>query len=326
MPEPGMGGNNAGMGGGPSDASPGGASDPNGLGGGFGEVGSGGDPYGGPGGDANHGQLAAILGVLMGLPPGMASMLSGLDGGYGAPGSEGGGGITAPGYGNIQTMLQNATGGSQGPIMDAAQLQHDTITDSSAEYMQNIQDIIPQLQELIGSGNAGFDAFSALTNPAIRALQEAHTASGFGGRLNTIMNDPSFQPIVDERMRAVTDHLGASGLTRSGAGLRDIADVPLDVALNLENQLYGRSMNNANMAFNSAGGMASGNMGLAQMIAQLLGTSAAIGHDSNVQGGEALASGILGQQQFDHQQDVQDDANDAAIFGSLVDLADVFWG
>lgn len=125
------------------------------------------------------------------------------------------------------------------------------------------------------------------------------TASGFGTRLDEIIAGDSFSGLVDERQRAATAQLGASGLNRSGAALETASAIPTELAFGIENQLFGREAN------------------LTQLIAQMLGQQG-FSTAGGIRGAaEAEAGGILGEEGFLLQQQQQKDQNQANLFSGL---------
>ncbi len=138
-----------------------------------------------------------------------------------------------------------------------------------------------------------FDAVQALLAPFINAgrsalpgLESGAGVEGFSERIRALLSGGALQPLVDERTRAVQQQLAAGGLTRSGAGIRAAAGVPTDIALAIEEALYGRQANLVNLGQSSAVGQANIGSNLSTTISQLLG-----------QQGEARAGGIIGAQQ-----------------------------
>ncbi len=276
MPEPGMGGSGtdgghggAGMGGGGSSSGGGGGDFDSGLPSTHGVPGTQADnqsaendALGGGGGEGGAGANLApgILGFiasLLGLPPAAGVQLGELMAEHGISpgeisGNDGGG---AGGSGaTLEDLLSGALGGTRGgSIMDAAQLQSDAITQSTEQYLENLNAIIPQVQDILAGAGINLQGYQDLGASALPELQEGQSILGYNNRLARIMDSSHFDTLADARRSEINRHLGSAGLTRSGAGLREIAAVPADLAMDIENRLYGRSGSNASIGFNAAG-------------------------------------------------------------------------
>ena len=110
--------------------------------------------------------------------------------------------------------------------------------------------------------------------------------AGLASRLESILGQKTFRGLIDERMRAVGDQFARVGLSRSGAGMQAAANVPTDLALQLEGLLFNRQSNLFQNAQN-----ASANLGV-------LGANAVTGiGDERMAGANARAAGILQAQQ-----------------------------
>lgn len=105
---------------------------------------------------------------------------------------------------------------------------------------------------------------------ALEQLRGADTAQGFDQRLGQIFGTDTFQRLQAERMRTVKNQLNQSGMMRSDAALRELADVPLDVGLALEEQLFNRSAGFAGNAQNAAAGLGGLGAQNANSISQIL--------------------------------------------------------
>jgi hypothetical protein len=115
-------------------------------------------------------------------------------------------------------------------------------------------------------------------------VQSASTFGGFSQRLGNIMESDIFQPLLDERMEAAQTQLANTGLSRSGAALREAARIPTDLAMQLENQLYGRQVAGLNYGTN---------LGLGAQGARVGGIADVIGQQAGVRGSVAnVMSGI----------------------------------
>lgn len=138
-----------------------------------------------------------------------------------------------------------------------------------------------------------FDAIRALLAPFVNAgtgalpdVANAGTIGGFDERIAQILGSDAFKALLGEREKASIHGLSQVGLSRSGAAARAAAAIPTDLAVAIEEALYGRRANLANMGQASAVGQATIGSNISSQIAQLMG-----------QQGEAIAGGIIGGQQ-----------------------------
>ena len=121
---------------------------------------------------------------------------------------------------------------------------------------------------------------------ALPLVQEGLTAEGLDARLARLMNTNTFGSLVDRRTQAVEGQLASGGLTRSGTAVQEIANIPTELALALENMLTGRATNLAGSGQNAALGLGSLGASSANSISALLSRS-----------GRARSSGILSDSQ-----------------------------
>ena len=155
-------------------------------------------------------------------------------------------------------------------------------TESLAFQQQGLDELIRQF----GISQENLQPFIGAGQDALGPLQQGSTVEGLDQMLAQIMGTDTFGTLRDERERSTTGLLGSSGLTRSGAGLQEIANVPTDLALQLESMLYGRQGNLATMGQNAAVGAGS------------LGAQGASGINQSLTNmGNTTSQGILGQQQ-----------------------------
>lgn len=121
---------------------------------------------------------------------------------------------------------------------------------------------------------------------ALPGLIEGTTVEGLDARLGRIFDTDVFGSLVDERERAARGQLAAGGLTRSGTALEEIANIPTQLGLALEDLLTGRLTGLVGSGQNAAAG-------LGALGAQNSGAIA----DLFQQQGQNTASGILGKAQ-----------------------------
>jgi len=142
---------------------------------------------------------------------------------------------------------------------------------------------IEELRRQFGIAREDLAPFREAGAGALGDVEQAASIPGFGERLAEIFSGGSLDPLIAERTRAAQGQLSAAGLNRSGTAVEEIADIPTDLGLQIEQLLTGRSQGLANLGF----GAAQSGAGLASQLGQsLLGARQQIGQDR--------ASGILG--------------------------------
>lgn len=159
---------------------------------------------------------------------------------------------------------------------------------SEAAGVQNqfLDKALSTLQEQFGITQENLQPFISAGTEALGGVTQGTTAGGLDARLAEIFNTDIFGSLVDERTRAVQGQLGAGGLTRSGTAQQEIANVPTDIGLQIENLLSGRQSALAGTGLNAA-------TGLGQFGAQFAGNQAGI----QGQQGQNIGSGIIGDAQ-----------------------------
>jgi hypothetical protein len=150
-----------------------------------------------------------------------------------------GDGSGGPGVGgNALDPLDLRKSGSTAAAQDAANLQSQSAMAGIDEQRRQFDALQEILAPYVQAGMPGIEGLGGL----------AEQFAGIGGgpdagmdqRLSQLTNSDAFNQLTQERLGAVQNQLGQAGLTRSGAALQAAADVPTDLALQLENQLYGR--------------------------------------------------------------------------------------
>jgi hypothetical protein len=112
------------------------------------------------------------------------------------------------------------------------------------------------------------------------------TIGGFGQSLNDIMGSDIFQQLRGKRVDAINSAFGNRGMLNSGGRAAAIGNDLTDLGLSIEDLLYGRQREQANMGLNATQGLAGFSNSAGTNISNLLAGQ-----------GEARASGILGAQQ-----------------------------
>lgn len=158
---------------------------------------------------------------------------------------------------------------------DAARIQANAADQGIAEQRRQFEAIQALLAPFIGAGTG-----------ALPGVVSGSTAGGFDQRIAEILGTDTFRALLGERTRSVENHLSGVGLTRSGYGTEQAARIPTELALALEETLFGRQSGLVNMGQASAIGQANVGNDISSRIAQMMG-----------QRGDALAQGVIGAQQ-----------------------------
>lgn len=156
------------------------------------------------------------------------------------------------------------------------------------------------LAEQLGLTREGFAPFLATGREALPTLREGirpvqgETLEGLEANLAAILGGDAFQSLLGERQRAAEGALSTAGLTRSGAAVEEMAQIPTDLAFQLENMLFGRGRESELTRFGAAQDLA--NLGLsaaAQTGGQTSNLTQAITNAIS-QGAQSQMAGITG--------------------------------
>ena len=128
-------------------------------------------------------------------------------------------------------------------------------------------------------------------------LERGATVGGLGENLDQIFRSGALDPLVRERTEAAQGQLASAGLNRSGTAVQEIANIPTQLGLQIEQLLTGRGQDLANIGLGAATGTANIAQGAGQQLAglgQQFGQSV-LGAQRDI--GQTQASGILGSAQ-----------------------------
>jgi len=134
-----------------------------------------------------------------------------------------------------------------GAIGESAALQAEAGREAAGISAAASDRSINLLMEQLGITREQFDPFLQAGVGALPELQRGFqaprgtTAGGLEESLAEIMGGGAFGELVEERQRGIQGQLAAGGLTRSGTAIEEAARVPTDLALQLENLLFGRA-------------------------------------------------------------------------------------
>lgn len=183
----------------------------------------------------------------------------------------------------------------------AGALQAGAITEASKIAAASQEKGLQALMEQLGLTREAFAPFLAAGTEALPRLQEGATLEGLSGTLSQILGGDLFGDLIGERERGVRGQLAAGGLTRSGTAIEEAARIPTDLAMQIENMLFGRTRDIAGTGLSAAAQAGGAEGGLSAQIAnmfQSIGGTQAAGITGPAQ---ATATGILGAAQSQTQ-------------------------
>jgi hypothetical protein len=178
---------------------------------------------------------------------------------------------------NASDLLSAGLQSSQGFITEGQQAALGQIDQQFTQAQQELGlgrgDISGALQQ----SAAGLQPFTQAGAGAVQQLAAGATPEGFGRNIEALRSGGALDPLIAERTRALQSAQGAAGLTRSGAGITELAGIPQDILLGIESNLAGRQQQLAGQGLGAqqqlAGLQAQAGAGLAGQqgnIAQLL--------------------------------------------------------
>ena len=207
---------------------------------------------------------------------------------------------------DITDIGKNIIGGITGRTgaeasREAGALQAGAITEASKIAAASQEKGLQALMEQLGLTREAFAPFLAAGTEALPRLQEGATLEGLSGTLSQILGGDLFGDLIGERERGVRGQLAAGGLTRSGTAIEEAARIPTDLAMQIENMLFGRTRDIAGTGLSAAAQAGGAEGGLSAQIAnmfQSIGGTQAAGITGPAQ---ATATGILGAAQSQTQ-------------------------
>lgn len=220
---------------------------------------------------------------------------------------------------------------SQG-AQEANRLSQQGIEELRRQFGLTEQNVQGATDTALGGIRQQFDQTAGNINPFIQAgqnqlesLQQGASIGGFGERLGQIFGGGALDPLIAERTRGAQFQQSATGLRR-GDSLQDIAAIPQDIGLGIEQLLTGRSSQLAGQGLQAALGLGSlGNQ--ASLGAGQLGVQSALGLGSLGAQNAGNIAGIFGQQGQNVFQGANQDAQrQADFFGDVLGLAGTVGG
>lgn len=176
-----------------------------------------------------------------------------------------------------------AAGITAGASIQAAELNRAAAEAAAAEQRRQFNATSARLQPFVDLG-ADF----------IGDVRQGSTAEGLDARIADIQNQDIFGSLSQDRQEVATETLAAAGLTRSGRAAQEASNIRSDLALSIENQLFGRQSNNVAIGQNAAAQVGTFGQNFANANAEILTGSAA-------QQGQFLVNGAAQQGQFINQ-------------------------
>ena len=230
--------------------------------------------------------------------------------------------------------LQNGTLTASDILGAGLQQSQGFISEGQLSALDQVNQGFGQAQQALGQGRQdlaggfgqaaqGLGAFGQAGQQALGQFQQGSTAQGFGQNLQNLQQSGALNPLIEARTRAAQSAQGAAGLSRSGAGLNQITDIPQDVLLGIEGMLSGRQQQLAGQGLQAQGQIAGFQAGGGQALAGQQGNIANL----LAQQGQ-LGAGIQGQG-FQNMANLSQQAaqKQAGLFSGLgQDASNVFVG
>ncbi|MEE9459616.1 MAG: tail fiber domain-containing protein [Candidatus Bathyarchaeia archaeon] len=167
--------------------------------------------------------------------------------------------------------------GAQGFITQGQQQALSQISSKFGQAQTALGQGRQDIQAGTGAATAGLEQFSAPGATALEQFQAASTPQGFAQNIESLRAGGALDPLIQARTQQLQSAQGAAGLTRSGAGLTELAQVPEETLLGIESLLTGRQQQVGAQGLTAqqqiaqlqaTGGV--GQAGIQQNIAQLL--------------------------------------------------------
>lgn len=93
------------------------------------------------------------------------------------------------------------------------------------------------------------------------------SVQGYGKNIGDIINSGALNSLIQQRQDAATSYMAARGLRRSGDAVRQAANIPADLTMQLEQELARRRAGVVNTGVGGIQGAASGLEGVGQALA-----------------------------------------------------------
>jgi len=121
-------------------------------------------------------------------------------------------------------------------------------------------------------------------------IAQSATLEGFGRSIGDILTGGAIDPLIDERQRRSQAALAGAGLRRSGAAAREAANIPTDLAFQIESELNRRRQSIAQQGQTGIGQTA----GLTGQIGNILNTATQQGLGARAAGTQNILGFLAG--------------------------------
>ena len=113
--------------------------------------------------------------------------------------------------------------------------------DAANEIQAGNTSAIGGLNASLGTTEEQLSPFLDVGAPALDQLVQSSTPQGLDQRFSDIFNSDVAGGLIDRRRQIVQNQLSAGGLNRSGTALDEISRIPVDIGMQIESLLAGRS-------------------------------------------------------------------------------------
>lgn len=156
----------------------------------------------------------------------------------------------APQYNLSQQQLTQGSQQAQQAIFQGMQGQQGFLQQGGDQAMASLLSGNQQAGQFLGQGRDAavgrLDPLASTGMDALNRLQYGSTAEGYASNLNDLMSGGALAPLIAQNRGNLQAELAAQGLTRSGSGLNEMSQIPLNTVMGIENQLQGRTSQVAN--------------------------------------------------------------------------------
>ena len=119
-----------------------------------------------------------------------------------------------------------------------------------------------------GAAIGGFDPYAKIGMQGFQDYAYGSTPQGYGQNIMALTG--AAQPLVDQRMNIMQRAQGGLGLSRSGFGMNEMADLPMEVLMGLEQQMSGRQRDIGQTGYGAQQGISGLQQGEGDIMAQLM--------------------------------------------------------